>query len=288
MKIYVIAIILTTIAILLGAVGWMVQAPIIFLMYFLFAFFYTDRRFRNFIIVALPFLLMVFFAMYYQNHYAGVVIWFSPIFGAVAGYVCAKLRRQGVTSFLTFTIPVAGVLLVIFLNNTWISYINMRSGISDENVFFWNVVNVDGGPLEFNSQYSIIHLWSIDCADCKTYFPFWAGVKDCADKYDGVDFRSLHLPFRQLSDNYSIEAEVILAEYKLESESNIYLDRNDSIDLTALDLYGVSSYMILKKDQVKLSQHTVNIKGSWISSRNEIQAFFKDFDSAFVTCLDKV
>ncbi|MEH8022350.1 hypothetical protein [Rheinheimera metallidurans] len=287
MKIYIIAIILTTVSILLGAIGSLVQAPVVFLIYFVFIYFNNKPFIKNFFIGVMPFFIIVFFAMYLQNHYAGLVILFSSVLGATAGYLCAKLSQYKAILFVVTS--VGGALLITISNNTWVSNYSMAGGVSERNISLGDVIHIND-PEEytpkFSNGYSIVQLWTIDCGSCRTSFPFWEQVKTCAEKSDDIDFRSLHLPSNHLGEKYFAEAESILKNYRLNSASNIYLNKDDSVNLKVLGLHGVSSYLIMKKDDIIFSQHTINIKGSLISSKKTIADFFRNIDLTFSICLN--
>lgn len=229
-KLLTLSVLATLVAILLGAISWVVQFVGIGLMFYIFSLIIIkeERNFKKLIILCLPFFIIYGLGLFLNSMHIEEVMHVIPI-----------LLVPFLSAFLALIIKakyalITSILLVffgfIFMEN-WLNYVFHNSDFKEK--YFPTdkayLKDINGDQFNFDSdKVYVVDLWNSSCRVCIEKFPEFEKLST-EYKSDHLELISLNIPLKR-DDQYDIKAYV--KDYNFKSVFSENYDLGRLIDVT--------------------------------------------------------
>lgn len=267
-KLLILSVLATLVAILLGAINWIVQFIGVGLLFYLFSYLLLkkERNFLKLIILCLPFILVYALGLFLNSIHIEEAMHVIPIL--LVPFLSVLLAFFIKTKYVLIT----SILLVffgfIFMEN-WVNYVIYNSDF-EEKYFPTDkayLKDINGDQFNFDSdKVYVVDLWNSSCRVCFEKFPEFEELSSqYKAKTDDVEFITLNIPL-QRDSAYDIKSYVSEYEFKSIFSQNPDLGR----------LIGVTKYpTVLIIDQSQTIVYAGSINNKWYHLYNNFDHLIK-------------
>ncbi|MGO1752556.1 MAG: TlpA family protein disulfide reductase [Psychroflexus sp.] len=267
-KLLILSVLVTLVAILLGAISWVVQFIGVGLLFYLFSYLLLkkERNFLKLIILCLPFILVYALGLFLNSIHFNDALHVIPI-------LLVPLLSIALAYFIKSRYIIVTSILIIFLGfifmENWLNFAFYNSEFNKidfptEKAF---LKDMKDQPYDFDHRKTyVVDLWNSSCRVCFEKFPEFEELSSqYKAKTDDVEFITLNIPL-QRDSAYDIKSYVSEYEFKSIFSQNPDLGR----------LIGVTKYpTVLIIDQSQTIVYAGSINNKWYHLYNNFDHLIK-------------